>query len=744
MLKLRRYLKRYTVIILAAIVLLLGQAILELNLPNMMSRIVDVGIQKAGIEEVSPLAMADDAYDLMLRFMSEEDAQKFAAAYTPYGGLSDEQTQDADGKYPMSSEKGAMIRTSTEADTIEGSDAAFGRASYAFMDFIQKSAEQSGGEAAASTTSASAELDFEALRTQIPMLLELPQEAIQPSIEISQEIPPEMTGSVAAVLNRAFYEDLGADVNGIQMGYIIRIGLIMLLLSVAGVVCAVGAGYGFARVGAGVARDLRRDIFAKVNGFSNVEMDKFSTASLITRTTNDVTQVQMLYTMGMRMLVFAPIMGIGGVVMALSKSLSMGWILMAAVLVISVAIGIIYLIVRPRFKRVQKLTDRLNLVSREGLTGMMVVRSFSNQDFQQKRFQKANEELTNNTRYTGRAMWMLFPVLMLVMNAVSLFIIWFGAEQIAASTIQVGDIMAFIQYSMQVIMAFIFIAMIFIMVPRAAVSAERIDEVLRNEEVIKDPDAPVHFEGKAKGEVVFENVNFRYDAAEDNVLTNISFTAKPGQTTAFIGSTGSGKSTLINLIPRFYDVTSGKITIDGVDVRNIAQEELRDNIGYVPQKSLLFSGDISYNLRFGGEDASEEELRTAAEIAQATEFINEMEDGFDTEIAQGGGNVSGGQRQRLSIARALVKKAPVYIFDDSFSALDFATDKRLRKALKPYTQSSAVLIVAQRISTIRTADNIIVLDNGHIVGMGKHEALMKECDTYREIAQSQLSEEELA
>ena len=498
-----------------------------------------------------------------------------------------------------------------------------------------------------------------------------------------------------------------------------------------------------ARLGAGVGRDLRRDVFSRVTRFNQSEMDRFSTASLITRSTNDVQQIQMFLSMGFRLMCFAPIMGIGGLVMGLSKCPELAWVLLLALAIMLLVILTLFAVALPRFKKMQQFVDRLNLVSREELSGMMVVRAFSNQKFMQDRFESANHDLTSNTLFVNRAMAVMMPVMTLVMNGVSLLIVWFGGKQIAESNLQVGDMMAFIQYAMHVIMSFLFISMMFIMVPRASVSAERIYEVLSTENRVNDPKQPQHIKN-TKGVVRFDNVSFRYDGADAEVLSHISFTARPGETTAFIGSTGSGKSTLVNLIPRFYDVSEGSVSIDGVDVRNLTLHELRDLIGYVPQKGMLFSGDISSNLRYGDKNATDETLHEAADVAQASEFISRLEDGYDTAISQGGTNVSGGQRQRLSIARALVKKAPIYIFDDTFSALDFKTDARLRKALGQYTTDATVLIVAQRVSTIMHAEQIVVLDEGHVVGIGTHEELLRTCDTYREIAESQLSKEELA
>lgn len=742
MIKLSRYLKKYSGLILIAVVLLFGQALMDLNLPNKMSDIVNIGIQKNGIEEIAPKALPAEAFQLMNLFMTAEDKQVAAEAYTAYDQLTQEQQAKTDKIFPDAKAKSAMVLTA-EGELLTQADEVMGRAGYAFLNFMQEATKQSG-KSAGSVQGANAEFDLAMVQQMIPMIQQAPQQAFDSAIQKAKDAPEMMTTSMAAMLNSAFYKSLGADTDRMQTSYIVRTGAVMLAISLLVVICAVGAGFCFARIGSGVARDLRHDVYQKVSSFTNAELDQFSTSSLITRTTNDVTQVQQLYTMGMRMLIYAPLMGIGGVIMALRKSTEMSWIIVVAIVAILSVIAVLYLVVVPRFKKMQKLVDRLNLVSRENLTGLMVVRAFGTQNFQHSRFDKANEDLTENSLFVGRAMTIMFPVMMLIMNLVALFIVWFGAEQISKATLQVGDMMAFIQYSMQIIMAFLFIAMVFIMVPRASVSADRINEVLRSKSVINDPADPKTLGGKAKGLVKFNNVSFRYGDADECVLHNISFTARPGETTAFIGPTGSGKSTLVNLLPRFYDVSEGEITLDGVDIRDITQHELRDNIGYVPQKGLLFTGDIESNLRYGNEEADEKTIEKAAEVAQASDFIAKLDNGYETEISQGGTNVSGGQRQRLSIARALVKKAPVYIFDDSFSALDFATDAKLRVALKPYTKDSAVLIVAQRVSTIMNAEQIVVMDNGRAVGIGTHKELLQNCPTYREIAESQLSKEELA
>jgi ATP-binding cassette subfamily B protein len=518
----------------------------------------------------------------------------------------------------------------------------------------------------------------------------------------------------------------------------------MLLVTVVSGLSAIGVGLISARVAAGMARDIRHDLFERVENFSGAEFDRFSTASLITRTTNDITQVQMVVIMILRTVFYAPIIGVGGIIRALAKTTSMWWIIALAVVVLLGLILTVFSIALPKFKSIQNLIDRLNLVTRENLTGMMVIRAFNNQSFEEKRFDQANQNLTGTFLFINRVMVVMMPVMMLVMNGTMLLIIWVGAHEVAQSQMQVGDMMAFMQYAMQIVFAFLMLSMMFIILPRAAVSGERIADVLGTEPSILDPAQPRQFPELFRGEIEFRNVNFRYPGAEEDVLRDISFTALPGQTTAFLGTTGSGKSTIVSLIPRFYDVADGGVYIDGIDIRMVSQHDLRKKIGYVPQKSSLFSGTIESNLRYADEEASEEALRQATDIAQASEFIFAHEEGLQAEIAQGGANVSGGQKQRLAIARALVKQPPIYIFDDSFSALDFKTDSALRKALKEKTGSSTLLVVTQRIATIKNAEQIIVLDEGRIVGKGTHRELMQDCEVYREIALSQLSNEELA
>lgn len=738
MLKLKRYLKPYFVLLVAGIVLLFGQATLELTLPNLMSDIVNVGIQQGGITSAAPQAISSDAMQLMQLMMSEQERTVVQESYET---LSERTDRDALTKqYPNADDTTFILREDADNASVEG---AFSRASYAFIQVMQSLAEQTGTQTTAESDGASASIDFSQAGQLAGMLAMRSDNTIQDAIDTAAATPDMMTEQTAAVFVKSFYQDLGADTASLQTGYILTVGLKMLGLTVLLTACAISAGFCMARLGAGVGRDLRRDVFSRVTRFNQSEMDRFSTASLITRSTNDVQQIQMFLSMGFRLMCFAPIMGIGGLVMGLSKCPELAWVLLLALAIMLLVILTLFAVALPRFKKMQQFVDRLNLVSREELSGMMVVRAFSNQKFMQDRFESANHDLTSNTLFVNRAMAVMMPVMTLVMNGVSLLIVWFGGKQIAESNLQVGDMMAFIQYAMHVIMSFLFISMMFIMVPRASVSAERIYEVLSTENRVNDPKQPQHIKN-TKGVVRFDNVSFRYDGADAEVLSHISFTARPGETTAFIGSTGSGKSTLVNLIPRFYDVSEGSVSIDGVDVRNLTLHELRDLIGYVPQKGMLFSGDISSNLRYGDKNATDETLHEAADVAQASEFISRLEDGYDTAISQGGTNVSGGQRQRLSIARALVKKAPIYIFDDTFSALDFKTDARLRKALGQYTTDATVLIVAQRVSTIMHAEQIVVLDEGHVVGIGTHEELLRTCDTYREIAESQLSKEELA
>lgn len=742
MLKLKRYLKPYIVACIFAIIFLFGQAVCELVLPNLMSDIVNTGIQNTGVENASPEAISTDGMTLMRSFMNS-DAKKLVDKSYKLIESGTASAKDYENAYTALKENGKSIYVLTDYSERASLDEAFGKAGVALIAMMQDYAEQSGASANTSSDMDMSNVDITEMYKINPMLSMIPQSTFDKYINDSSDADNQVISTIGCAMAKLFYEEIGVDMGQYQFNYIAKIGIYMLLITLACGIFAILVSLIASRVAAGAAKSLRRDLFKKVESFSNREFDSFSTASLITRTTNDITQVQMFAVMGIRLICFAPIMGIGGMIMALNQGVSLSWIILLAIILLVIIMVVVCIIALPKFKSIQKMVDRLNLVTRESLTGMMVIRAFGTQKNEEERFDKANKDLTNVNLFVNRLMVILMPIITLIMNGVTLLIVWVGAHQIEAAQIQIGDMMAFMQYGMIIIMSFLMISIMFIMIPRASVSASRIAEVLESDISIKDSKNPKSVGENPKGEISFNNVSFKYGNAEDNVIENISFTAKPGQTTAFIGSTGSGKSTLVNLIPRFYDVTEGSITFDGIDIRDITQHELRSKIGFVPQKGVLFSGDIASNLRYGKRDASDSEIAEAAKIAQAEDFINSKPEKYDSPIAQGGTNVSGGQKQRLCIARALAKKAPVYIFDDSFSALDFKTDAALRKALKKYTGESTVLIVAQRISTIMDAEQIIVLDEGKMVGKGTHRELMQSCSTYREIASSQLSEEEL-
>jgi len=746
MLRLLKFLKPYVLMIVVSIALLFVQANADLALPDYLSRIVNNGIQQGGVENAVPIAIRQSQMDKLLVFLSAEDRALVLDNYLLVEPASPEAEQ-AIGGGPALADGPIYVLQEVDQAEMDVLDALMGRAWLVVSSIEQVIADPANAAAMGQglgfdPSKIPAGTDVFALLEQMPVAQ---REQMSRAIdERFAALGDNMGTQMAIGAVRAEYEALGMDTAGLQRQYILRIGGTMLLISLLGGACTISVGFLASRTAAGAARDIRKAVFAKVESFSSAEFDGFSTASLITRSTNDVTQVQMVIFMIMRMVFYAPIIGVGGVIRAIDKGAAMWWLIAVAVVALLTLILIVFSVSLPKFKMMQSLIDRLNLVMRENLSGMMVIRAFNKQDDEVKRFDKANRDLTDTSLFVSRVMVTMMPVMMLLMNGLSLGIIWVGAHQVAAATMQVGDMMAFLQYAMQIVFSFLMMSMMFIFLPRAAVSGNRIADVLETELVITDPDAPRSFKEPFTGKIEFRDVSFRYPGAQADVLHNISFTARPGETTAFIGSTGCGKSTLVNLIPRFYDVTEGAVYLDGTDIREVRQSDLRDRIGYIPQQGMLFSGTIESNLRYADQDATPETLKETADIAQASEFIFAKPEGFSTEIAQGGSNVSGGQKQRLAIARALVKKPPVFIFDDSFSALDFKTDSALRRALKQKTGDSTVLIVTQRVATVKSADQIIVLDEGRIVGAGTHHELMESCDTYQEIATSQLSKGELA
>lgn len=739
MLRLKRFLKPFVIGLILAVGLLFVQAIAELSLPNYMSRIVNVGIQQGGIESPVPEQLSADGMKLVQLFMTEAERNLVDNQY---------ELDDSDNTY-------LLKQTLKDADvtTKANLEQAFSVAALTFVELVMMEMEVTAPdqieqvEESEKDTQGQVQIDFSLIYPYLPLLEALPQEEIDSTRASVVLQEPMMLTQAGIMLTKGFYQELDIDLGTIQTKYILLIGLRMLAVSLVGVLAAIGVGFLAARISASVARDLRSAVFTKVESFSSKEFNKFSTASLITRNTNDITQLQMLVMIGIRLVAYAPVLATGGIIMALSKSPSMSWIIGLATLILILLVIIIMLIALPKFKIIQKLIDKLNLVSRENLSGLMVVRAFGNQEHEIERFDKANVDLTKTNLFINRVIVFMMPAMMFIMNGVMVLIVWVGAQYIAASSIQVGDMMAFMQYAMQIIMSFLMMSMLFIILPRAAVSAERVNEVLDTEISITDPKEPLswddHRDMKSKGLVEFSNVDFRYPDAEENALCDITFTAQPGTTTAIIGSTGSGKSTIANLLLRFHDVTGGSIKINGIDLRDLTLTKLRDVIGYVPQKGILMSGTIASNVKYGRPDASYDEMTEVAEVAQATDFIDEKENQFAAEISQGGSNVSGGQKQRLAIMRALIKKPEILIFDDSFSALDYRTDAELRKALKEYAAGTTQIIIAQRVSTIMQAEQIIVLENGEVVGIGTHQELLVKSPTYYEIASSQLSKEEL-
>ena len=734
--KLFKYVGLYWRTVLLIFIVLFVQAYCDLSLPSYTSDIVNVGIQQNGIDETIPQVIAEEDMQKVLLFVTDtEEKQTVEESY--------EKDENSYDKKALVLKESVQNKKESQKDLsqILGIPMLLTEGFSSDNETIRQMEEQMKEQLLA----AQPQLNIENL-DMFQILQMMPAEQVQMLVKEMQkqmsDMPDMIVEQAAVSYVKTAYLNLGMDVDRIQIQYILITGGKMIALAFLGMMASVLGGFLASKAAAATGRDLRSKVFRKVVGFSNNEFDHFSTASLITRSTNDIQQIQLLMVMLLRVVLYAPIMAIGGIYKVFHTNVSMSWIIGLAVILIGMVVLTLFAVAMPKFKVMQKLVDRLNLVTREILTGLPVIRAFSTEKHEEERFDVANRDLTKTNLFVNRAMTFMMPVMMVIMNGISVLIVWVGANGINDGQMQVGDMMAFIQYTMQIIMAFLMICMISIMLPRAAVSATRVDEVLTSTTLINDPKQPKHLK-EGKGMVEFDHVSFRYPGAEEDVLHDISFTAKPGETTAIIGSTGSGKSTMVNLIPRFYDVTEGKITIDGEDIRNVTQHELRDQLGYVPQKGVLFSGTIASNILYGNPDGSEETMMEAAKVAQAAEFIEEKPKCYDSRISQGGGNVSGGQKQRLSIARAIAKDPKIFIFDDSFSALDYKTDITLRKALKEHTVNSTVIIVAQRISTILHADQIIVLDEGKVAGIGTHKELLKNCDVYYQIAASQLSEKEL-
>ncbi len=754
MTKIFKQLARHWAVCLVVFALLFVQAYCDLALPDYTSKIVDTGIQQGGIESPLPQTVRQSTLDALSLLMSEEDAQKLQNAYQYY-------LQD-DGVLQLRSdltedERTALEEAVTTPDIVlymAATQAANTPAGQSNMGMTGLAETPSAAADADTETVTPTAADLDTVCSQFAAMSQMPgfdrsmlQKQLDGAMSQLDSTLLENLKSQSLLLVQLEYEAQGVA-QDVQMGYLFRVGGQMLALTLLMVAVAVAVGFLASRVSAAIGRDLRRETFSSVIGFSNAEIENFSTASLITRTTNDIQQVQFVCVILLRMVAYAPILGIGGVLHVVGSSSGLSWIVVLDVALLLLLLIFLMSVAMPKFKVMQQLVDRLNLVSREILTGIMPVRAFSREKFEEQRFDKANRELMGTQLFTNRAMVAMMPFMTLIMNGTSLLIVWFGGKAMDAGTMQVGEMIAFITYTMQIVMSFLMLAMVAVMLPRAGVAADRIDEVIRTKATIHDPDEAAAKAAQAhtgwQGVVQFEDVSFRYPGADSDALEHISFTAKPGETTAIIGSTGCGKSTLLNLIPRFYDVTGGKVTVDGIDVREMPQAQLHDLLGYVPQKGVLFSGTIDSNLKFGGEDITDAQVHKAAAIAQATDFIEAKPESYQSPIAQGGSNVSGGQKQRLSIARAIAKNPKVYLFDDSFSALDYKTDVTLRRALKAQTDNATVIIVAQRISTVLHANQILVLDEGRLVGKGTHAQLMVSCPEYQEIARSQLSQKELA
>ena len=745
--KLLKYLRPFAGAIIVAIMLLFVQAISDLSLPSYMSNIVNVGIQQKGIEDAVPKAIKSSELNKLLLFINSDDKKVVEDNYKLIRKeeLSDDDYEKYIKQYPELANEDIYVLDTKSKDVKRKLNEILGRPMLITSLFESGDATKLMGDSG-NVMAAPEGVDM-ANMDPFMMLSSMPEEQVLEIIkginEKLDEMPESMVTQSAVTYVREQYKELGIDIDKVQTNYLFMAGAKMLGVALIGTIAAVIVTFIAARIAAALGRNLRKDVFNKVVGFSNAEFDRFSTASLITRTTNDIQQIMMLIVMGLRIVFYAPILGIGGIVKVVKSGAGMGWVIVVAVVSILSLVGVLFVFAIPKFKMVQKLVDKLNLVTRESLTGMLVIRAFSTEKYEEEKFERANMNLTKTNLFVNRAMSMMMPLMMFIMNGVTLLIVWVGSHRVDSGVMQVGDMMAFMQYVMQIIMAFLMISMVSVILPRALVSAGRVSEVLNTDIAIKNIENPVSFKVEEKGEIEFKNVSFKYPGADEYILKDINFKAKSGETTAFIGSTGSGKSTLINLIPRFYDVTSGEILIDGENIKNVSLHDLREKIGFAPQKGMLFSGTIESNLKYGGEHISDEYMHKAAEIAQATEFISSKESGFNTEISQGGTNVSGGQKQRLAIARALAKNSEIFIFDDSFSALDFKTDAKLRKAINEELSDSTLLIVAQRISTIMNADQILVLDEGKVVGKGTHKELMENCEVYRQIALSQLSKEEL-
>jgi ATP-binding cassette subfamily B protein len=742
MLRILKYLKPFTLLLLLAILLLFVQANADLALPDYVSRIVNVGLQQGGVEQAVPEALRASTLEHLTLFLSADETAEVLAHYVRVDNTSPDY-ETCLKKYPALANEPIYVLRSTDQATLERLSPLMGKALLIVSGIEQiKSDPSQASKLGFDLSKLPPGMDIFAVLTRLPET-----QRAQIGAAIDQRFAAlggeKALTQAAARAVRAEYQALGMDTGKIQTNYILRIGAQMLLIALVSAISTITVGFLGARTAAGLARNLRHLFFDKVMRFSSAEMERFSTASLITRSTNDITQIQMVTMIMVRMVFYAPIIGIGGTLRALSKGAAMWWIIALGVLVLIGLVAMAFTIAVPKFKIIQSLIDRLNLIARENLTGMMVVRAFNRQKYEEERFDQANLDLTRTSLFVNRVFVLMMPLMMLIMNGLSILIIWVGAHQVAQATMQVGDMMAFMQYAMQIVFAFLMFSMLFILLPRADVAANRVAEVLETDLTILDPTDPKPFPEPFHGDIEFRHVSFRYPDAEEDVLHDLNFVAKAGQTTAIIGTTGSGKSTVVNLIPRFYDVTDGAIYIGGMDIRQVRLSDLRDKIGYIPQQSSLFSGSIESNLRYADEDADEETMKLALEIAQAGDFVFSRPEGLQGDVSQGGANFSGGQKQRLSIARALTKKPPIYIFDDSFSALDYKTDARLRRAIKEHLGDSTVILVSQRVATIKDADQILVLDEGRIIGQGTHDELMETCEVYREIALSQLKGQEV-